>query len=91
MDDFKNDPKYLFKDGKIFNRVNGEVIPAEEPVMVFRGRDIHALNVINHYHNLCEDDEHKIAVEKRFNEFLEFSNNHPERMKEPDTQLALDL
>ena len=37
------DRKFKFTDGRFINRVSGEPIPDDEPVILFRARDIHAL------------------------------------------------
>ena len=34
----------------------------------------------------CDDLAHKQAVEARIDEFTQFAQDHPQRMKEPDTQ-----
>lgn len=85
-----NDPKYNFADNCIYNAASGEMIPEDEPVMVFRARDVHALHVINHYLFLLSeaegDDDHILAVLKRKNAFFDFRARHADRMKEPDTE-----
>ena len=82
-------PKYCFKDGKIYNRQSGEVIPDDEPVMVFRARDRHAIDVIIYYLSIINNVEHKIAVSRIVGDFAQFAIKHDDRMKEPDTQLNL--
>jgi len=79
------EPKY--ETGPIINRASGETIPQEEPVMIFRGRDNHALAVLIHYHSLIQDPVHQEAVRRRIEDFARFKNEYPERMKEPDTEL----
>jgi hypothetical protein len=85
----EQEPKYEFRDGNIFNRASGEMIPTNEPVMVFRARDKHALAMIHYYRSLVENQEHQIAVDRRIADFSAFAFNHAEQMKEPDTQLNL--
>ena len=41
-----NDPKYNFADNCIYNVASGEMIPEDEPCMVFRARDKYAWFVI---------------------------------------------
>lgn len=84
------DPKYSFEGGNVFNRASGEMIPEDEPVMIFRARDIHSLPMIKYYLTLIKDENHKKAVEKRIGHFEHFAHNEAARMKEPDTQLNLD-
>lgn len=80
------DRKYVFIDGGVRNRASGEIIPADEPVFVFRARDIHAREVIEHYACQIPNDEHRAAVEVRIADFANFAAEHPDRMKEPDTE-----
>lgn len=84
----EQEPKYDFRDGHVFNRASGEMIPEDEPVMVFRARDIHALAVIEFYRVLLNDQEHQEAVLRRRYDFSNFRRRHPDRMKEPDTDLG---
>jgi hypothetical protein len=65
------------------NRVSGEAIPDDEPVILFRARDRHTQALLNYYQSLVKDDHHWRAVQDRIEEFAEFRANHPERMKEP--------
>lgn len=90
------EPKYqavIFHDGepsfgddtKVINRITGEAIPDDEPIMIFRARDVHALDVIAHYRRLCSDEGHKRVVNDRWHDFNRFAEAHPDRMKEPDS------
>ncbi|WP_084398328.1 hypothetical protein [Henriciella aquimarina] len=88
-----NDPKYSFSQDRITNVASGEVVPEDEPCMVFRARDRHAISVIKHYiSQLIEDpdvpSEHLNAVLGRLDAFREFRADHPQRMKAPDTLLT---
>lgn len=78
-----DDKKFKYEDGKFINRVSGEAIPDDEPVMIFRARDKHALNAILSYYNDITDRHHRLAVLERIQEFHLFRREHPERMKEP--------
>lgn len=84
-----NDPKYI--TGPIINSASGEAIPQDEPVFLFRARDNQALNVLEFYWELVNEDpdnaEHANAVRRRIEEFYTFKETHPERMKRPDTDL----
>jgi hypothetical protein len=88
MELYMQEPKYKFRMDQVINRASGEAIPQEEPVMIFRGRDAHALSMIIHYHGLIQDPEHQEAVRRRIEDFAHFKNEYPERMKEPDTDLS---
>ena len=41
-----NEPKYQIVGDKIVNRASGEAIPEDEPVIIFRARDVHAAGLI---------------------------------------------
>lgn len=83
------DPKYI--TGPIFNSATGEQIPLDEPIFLFRARDRHAVTVLEFYTELVDgpdDEEHREAVRLRVEEFYSFRYNHPDRMKQPDTDLV---
>lgn len=84
----KQEPKYKIVDGKIVNRASGEAIPDDEPVMIFRARDVHAAGMIRGYAGKVGDPEHRAVVLERAADFEQFAADHPERMKEPDTARA---
>lgn len=84
------EPKYEIVDGKLVNRQSGEAIPDDEPVFVLRARDQRAANAIAFYLRYLEDGEHRQAVKLRQAQFDKFNKEHPERMKEPDTELTSD-
>lgn len=77
------DRKFKFEDGKFINRVSGEAIPDDEPVIIFRARDWHALSVLRHYLGLADDPHHQRAINERIDEFAAFAEGHPTQMKEP--------
>lgn len=77
------DRKFKFEDGRFINRVSGEEIPDDEPVIIFRARDRHAVGLLLTYQNMVENDHHKAAIQDRINEFTQFQIDHSERMKEP--------
>lgn len=79
------EPKYRAEGGHIHNRQTGEAIPDEEPIMIFRGKDRHAVLAIIHYASLLQDAEHREAVLERALDFTRFANQYPARMQEPTT------
>lgn len=81
----KQEPKYDVNEGCIFNRATHEVIPDDEPVMIFRAKDKNAAATIAFYVKLCRDREHQAIAKDRLHAFVNFSLQYPERMKEPDT------
>lgn len=85
------DRKFKFEDGKFINRVSGKAIPDDEPVIIFRARDRHAVAVLNFYWQLATDEHHREAISDRIEEFLAYKNAHPEQMKEPGITRAIRL
>lgn len=79
------DRKYDFQNGNVINRASGDIVPPDEPVFVFRARDLHAREAIEHYACQIPNDEHRRAIEVRIADFAQFAFEHPDRMKEPDT------
>lgn len=80
------DTKFKFEDGYFVNRVSGEKIPQDEPVILFRARDRYALDVLKFYEEMVSvegDLHHRAAIIAKIGEFRFFKNNHPDRMKEP--------
>lgn len=69
--------------GQFVNRVSGEAIPDDEPVIIFRARDVHSLAVLKLYRELVGDAHHGRAVQDRIDEFEEFQQRFPTRLKEP--------
>lgn len=84
------EPKYKIDNGTLVNRQSGEPIPSDEPVIVFRARDFYAIDVLNAYLSKIRLPEHAKAVRYRIAQFHQWAKEHPERMKEPDTQLTAD-
>jgi len=80
------DPKYGIKDNKLCVMATGKPIPNDEPVFLFRAQDRKAVPYINGYGHDCENDQHQAVVMERVFEFKKFEYDHPERMKEPDTE-----
>ena len=83
------EPKYgITADCRIFNRASGEIIPDDEPIFIFRARDIHAWKALEHYLGEIRDPEHSEAVKARLGQFKIWHLEHLDRMKEPDTETA---
>lgn len=75
------DRKFKFENGQFVNRVSGEAIPHDEPVIIFRARDKHALAILYEYQRRCSDPHHQQAIEDRIQEFAAYRDAHP--TKEP--------
>ncbi len=80
------EPKYTVDGRSIINRASGESIPDDEPVFILRARDKRAVESLCAYQNHVRDRRHAEAVWFRIEDFLRFAREHPERMKEPDTE-----
>lgn len=82
----KQDPKYDFVDGRIWNRSGGYFLPDDEPVMVLRGKDQACLAAIFGYIECMEKQEqtphvleHIRTSRERLQAFLDFQTSNPER------------
>lgn len=84
------DPKFYIANGRLVGQ-SGEV-PEDEPLFILRGRDMNAVRLLDLYRELCQnngaDKKHLEAVQMRIKAFQKFANEHPERMKVPDTDLS---
>ncbi|MNU19496.1 hypothetical protein D3C71_77240 [compost metagenome] len=83
------DPKYSIRNNRLINAERNEDIPMDEPVFLMRARDKLAHHSILDYAERCErmaGRPHVLAVLTRANEFAAFANDHPDRMKYPDTE-----
>lgn len=81
----KQDPKYIIIGNDIYNRATGQVIPANEPVMIFRAKDLKAINALQGYLDACNDSHHRSAIKRRMADFAAFKRDNPSLMKQPDT------
>lgn len=83
----KIDGKFHIDGEQIVKTSNGDVVPEDEPLILFRARDHLALPMLLHYCQLsirdgC-NDFHLEGVNAVIAEFEKFSADHPERMKQP--------
>ncbi|MFZ2449094.1 MAG: hypothetical protein WAW36_01050 [Methylovulum miyakonense] len=80
----EQEPKYDFNNvGQLMNRKTGKAIPDNEPVFILRGQDKNAALAIAYYKNLCENIQHRAAINERLHAFVKFAHDHPDKMKEP--------
>lgn len=85
------DPKFHIEAGRqglaIVKTSNGEPIPDDEPLMLFRARDRNALPMLRYYQELCEidgcNDFQMEGIRNRIAAFSRFRREHLERMKQP--------
>lgn len=85
------EPKYTTsgKNGRLVNRATGTAIPDDEPVLIFRAQDRHAVHAMRAYALVCEQPDHIAVIEQRIADFERFAAANPQRMKEPDSPLPL--
>lgn len=86
----EQEPKYDVSYGKLVNRATGIAIPGDEPIMIFRAHDIHVRPTVLRYCDLVAnesnvDAHHRSVCFERYQAFVRFAEQHPERMKKPDT------
>ena len=82
------EPKYdVNGDGRIINRHTREPIPDDEPVFLLRAKDQLAVKALTAYFSAIQDPTHARAVADRLQDFKRFAQEHPERMKAPDTDV----
>lgn len=83
----EQEPKYdVNPEGRIVNRANGKPIPDDEPVFIFRAKDVHAREALEAYACVLKPGAHRDAVCARVADFAAFAYANPQRMKEPDTR-----
>jgi hypothetical protein len=87
----EQEPKYDVRFGRLVNRATGVPIPHDEPIMIFRAKDVHARATVRRYVDLVEEGtagslHHKNVCFERYQQFVAFAERHPERMKKPDTE-----
>lgn len=68
--------KYHVEDGDVVNSRTGEVIPEDEPLFLFRAKDILAAQVLAYYEGLCRGecctDEQIAGVLQAYRSFCRF-------------------
>lgn len=89
-----HDPKYqLGEDDAVFHRAGGYYLPADEPLVVFRGKDVGTLVALDAYQRFMDyvalhaDTEHARDVARSHSESIgerieaiqAFQREHPER------------
>jgi hypothetical protein len=79
-----NDGKFKLALVKISN---GEAIPEDEPIHIFRARDKYALDALKIYLEISREsgcnDYHEKGVMDQISRFEKWRDEHPEKMKIP--------
>ena len=78
-----NERKYKIEDNKLVKRNSGAPIPLDEPVFIFRAKDLKALAALIAYNMILDNLEQKASVMKSINDFRQFQEKYPEKMAEP--------
>ena len=81
-----SDPKYPVVDGRI-NHISGYILPEDEPIMVFRGKDIGSLMAICEYIEMLEEQpQNKVIVSHRVSSLERLLAFYNYQMQNPDLQ-----
>lgn len=72
--------------GAIVNRATGLPIPPDEPIMIFRAKDIHAAPIAMRYYDLILETGSTFVDScfERAQAFIKFRVRYPARMRKPD-------
>jgi hypothetical protein len=79
-----NERKYMIQDNRLVKKIGEVPIPDDEPLFILRAQDRKALPALTAYCSILDTLEHRAEVTKSINDFREFQEKNPERMKEPD-------
>lgn len=81
------DLKHHIEGEEIIKTGNGQPIPQEEPLALFRARDYLAMPLLEHYRKLCAADgcnDFQLGqIDELIVRFRGFAADYPERMKQP--------
>lgn len=80
--------RFVIRNGELIKISNGERIPEEEPLFLFRGRDHLAFPTLNlDYRTRCFNDGCNDYImnllDESVEQFKKFAHKFPERMKQP--------
>lgn len=85
------EPKYTTcpHSGALINRETGKPIPPDEPIMIFRARDVLARQIVRRYCDLLPENAargsgFRDSAFERAQAFNAFAEKHAHRMKKPD-------
>lgn len=84
------DPKFYIENNRLVGQSGP--IPGDEPIFILRGRDVAAIATLCEYQKRAAysgaDREHLTAINMCIADFRNFSIDHNDRMKVPDTDLS---
>jgi hypothetical protein len=76
--------KYTIVNNKLVNRETGEELDDDMPVFILLAKDKNAITTLEYYKNKTTNIEYKKNITGCIDDFIEFKDLYPERMKEPD-------
>jgi hypothetical protein len=83
------DRKYSTDGEHIINHISGETLPADEPLVLFRGHDPLLLPLLEHYKQMCIDagslPKHLELLDARIADIRDWQAKHAELVKAPGT------
>ncbi len=71
----------------IVNTASGQILPEDEPLILFRAKDKLLVPILGFYRNLCgmrSPAAHVNGISREIAKCEQFAFAHPERMKDPD-------
>lgn len=78
---------------EIVKTSNGEAIPHDEPVILFRARDMHALPALEYYRDTCQAygcNQYQLdGIDNRIQAFRLYGETNPDKMKQPGVTRGL--
>lgn len=81
----EQEPKYKIENGKIVNRADGIAIPDNEPLFIFRAKDIKAAYAIECYSMMLDEGVHKKVVLERVDDFRKYQKGNEKLCGIPDS------
>lgn len=79
-----NERKYRIEGHQLLKKDSSVPIPDDEPVFILRAKDRHSLTAIYGYAMLCQNLQHRKEVMKSVEDFRQFQDQFPDKIKEPD-------
>lgn len=84
---------HVDENGNIVKTGNGVVVPLDEPLILFRGRDYLALPLLMRYREMCErdgcNDFQLSQVDELISKFEKYASANPGVMKQPGVTRGL--
>ncbi len=75
--------KYMIKDNRLVKRSNQVPIPENEPLFIFRAKDLKALPVLVAYSMIVDSLDQKESIQRSVEDFRRFMAENPDKIGEP--------